>query len=88
MKVLEAGAEFYAPDNWKKGLNREEILESIQRHNIALFQNEEIDPDPRFLTHHAAHIMCNAMFYLFHYKNKSFSKERNNPFKKQQKTNV
>lgn len=69
-------------DNWKKGLHREEILESIQRHLIALFKKEEEDPDPLIAAHHMGNIMCNAMFYLYHYRNKSFSEERNNPFKK------
>lgn len=82
METLERGAIAYAPGNWKKGLNREEILESIMRHLIALFGGQEFDPDPRFLTHHMGNIMCNAMFYLYHYRNKSFSEERNNPFKK------
>lgn len=82
VKVLEAGAKHYGVENWKKGLNREEILESIQRHTIALFNKEEIDTDPRFLTHHAGNIMCNAMFYLFHHRNKSFTDKRNNPFQK------
>ena len=80
--TLEKGAIAYSLDNWKKGLNREEILESIARHLFSLFKGQEIDPDPRFLTHHMGNIMCNAMFYLYHYRNNSFSKERNNPFKK------
>lgn len=82
VKVLEEGAMKYAPDNWKKGLNREEILESIQRHLVALFDGEEYDPDFKGRTHHIGHIMCNCMFYLYHYWRNSFSKERNNPFKK------
>jgi len=82
LKVLEAGAAHYGPDNWRQGLNREEILESIQRHTIALFKKEEIDPDPRFKTHHAANIMANCMFYLFHHNNNSFTSKRNNPFQK------
>lgn len=87
VRVLEKGAERYAPDNWKKGLHREEMLESIQRHLVALFKKEEIDSDPGFLTHHMGNIMCGAMFYLYHYRNKSFSKERNNPFKSKQDGN-
>lgn len=80
LKVLEAGAIKYEPENWKKGLNREEILESIQRHLVAVFKGEEIDMD--LMTHHMGNIMCNAMFYLYHFRNGSFVKERNNPFKK------
>lgn len=79
LKVLEFGAVRYAPDNWKKGLNKEEILESTQRHLVELFNNNTIDDDSKL--HHMGHIMCNAMFYLFHERNGTFVKERNNPFK-------
>jgi hypothetical protein len=90
VKVLEAGAIKYAPDNWKKGLHREETLESLQRHLIALFKKEELDPDLTTLTgqdiHHMGNIMCNAMFYLYHHRNNSFTKERNNPFKNEKRS--
>lgn len=78
--VLEFGAEKYEPDNWKKGLHREEILESIQRHLVALFKGEEIDPESGLP--HTAHIQCNTMFYSYHKRHNSFTKERQNPFKK------
>lgn len=83
LKVLEWGAEHYGFDNWKKGLHREEILESIQRHTIKLLNKEEVDTETGIS--HAAHIMCNTIFYLYHHRNNSFSKERNNPFKKKVK---
>lgn len=78
--VLEFGAIKYAPDNWRKGLHREEILESIQRHLIALLQGQEEDPESKIS--HVGHIMCNCMFYLYHHTHNSFTKERNNPFRK------
>jgi hypothetical protein len=81
--VLEFGAEKYSPDNWKKGLNREEILESTQRHLVALFKGEEIDPESGLP--HTAHINCNSMFYAYHKKNNSFTKNRQNPFKVKKK---
>ena len=80
LKVLEFGAIKYNPENWKKGLNREEILESTQRHLIQLFQKEELDQESQL--HHAGHVMCNMMFYLYHAKHSSFVSERNNPFNK------
>jgi len=80
VKVLEFGAEKYAPNNWKIGLNREEILESMQRHLVELMDNKELDNESKL--HHMGHIMCNAMFYLHHHKNGTFAKERNFPFKK------
>jgi len=64
-KVLMFGANKYAPENWKKGLNRTEILESAQRHLIALFNGEENDKESGLS--HAGHIMCNMMFYTFHH---------------------
>lgn len=80
VRVLEAGADKYSPGNWKLGLNRDEILESMLRHLLQLFKGEEFDQDLR--THHMGNIMCNAMFYLYHLRNESFSTKRNNPFKK------
>lgn len=83
VKVLEFGANKYAPKNWEKGLHREEILESIQRHNVELFSKEEVDEDSQLL--HAAHIACNAIFYIHFLRNKSFSPTRNNPFTQKEK---
>lgn len=65
-------------DNWKKGLNREEVLESTLRHLIELFNGNEQDSETE--EHHMSHVMCNAMFYLHFHRNKNFSKKRNNPF--------
>ena len=77
MDVLEYGCAKYAPDNWKKGLHREEILESIQRHLDALFDGEEIDTDEKKLpTHHIAHIMCNCVFYMFFYIKGGWAEKR------------
>lgn len=63
VSVLMFGVEKYAKDNWKKGLNREETLESAQRHLIALFNGEEYDKESKLS--HAGHVMCNMMFYIF-----------------------
>lgn len=80
VRVLEYGANKYAPDNWKKGLNREECLESIQRHLDALFDGEEWDGDPKeHPTHHIGHIMCNCIFYTWFFEQNKFSKERRTP---------
>lgn len=63
VKVLMYGANKYAKDNWKNGLDRQEILDSMQRHLAALIDGSEIDPESQ--EHHIGHIMCNCMFYSF-----------------------
>jgi hypothetical protein len=71
VKVLEFGALKYSPDNWKKGLNRKEILESMMRHLAALMDGEECDQESTIA--HMGHIQCNAMFYNYHQRNNSFT---------------
>ena len=63
IRVLEYGTTKYAPENWQKGLDKTEILESLQRHVAKLFDGEEIDSESGL--HHIGHIMCNAMFYSY-----------------------
>lgn len=77
VKVLEYGAKKYAPDNWKKGLDQKELVESMLRHafelNAAINEkstSKEFDWESSL--HHMGHIMCNAMFYMYHFNNKSF----------------
>ena len=71
--VLMFGAAKYAPDNWKKGLDLTEILESLQRHLAALMDGEIRDPESGCL--HIGHIMCNAMFWTYHYTKEQSEKE-------------
>jgi len=63
VRVLEYGAKKYSPDNWKKGLDKKEILESMMRHIAALMDGEEIDPETGIT--HMGNIQCNAMFYNY-----------------------
>lgn len=65
VRVLEFGALKYAPRNWQKPMPLEEILNSMQRHLAALMDGEEFDKESKI--HHMGHIMCNAMFYNYHY---------------------
>ncbi len=68
--VLMFGAKKYAPHNWKKEMDLTEILESLQRHLAALFDGELVDKESGQL--HMGHVMCNAMFWVYHYtKNKN-----------------
>ena len=68
VKVLEFGAKKYGSDNWKKGLNTTEIVESLLRHITAYLNCEDTDKESGML--HVGHIMCNAMFlsYMNKYK--------------------
>lgn len=63
VKVLMYGEKKYARNNWKKGLNREEILDSMQRHLGALIDGQELDLESQ--EHHIGHILCNCMFYSY-----------------------
>ena len=65
VKVLMFGAKKYDAHNWKKGLDRDEILESMMRHLAAIIDGEENDPESGIS--HMGHIMCNAMFYQYHH---------------------
>lgn len=63
VQVLMFGAQKYDDHNWKKGLPKEQILESMQRHLAALMDGEQNDPESGLP--HIGHIMCNAMFYSY-----------------------
>lgn len=63
VKVLMYGANKYAVDNWKNGLDKKEILDSMQRHVASLIDGQETDPESG--EHHIGHILCNCMFYSF-----------------------
>lgn len=65
VKVLMYGANKYSRDNWKKGLDRQEILDSMQRHLAALIDGVEIDEESQLP--HIGHILCNCMFYSYFY---------------------
>lgn len=63
IRVLEWGAKEYGVGNWQKGLDKKEILESMQRHLASLMDGEELDEQTGLS--HMAHIQCNAMFYNY-----------------------
>lgn len=64
VRVMEAGAAKYDRDNWKIGLDRYQILDSMLRHIHAL-ENEEFDKETK--VHHIGGILANAMFYAYHH---------------------
>lgn len=63
VRVLEYGTKKYSKDNWKKGLDTTEVLESLSRHLFSLMAGEEIDSESQLP--HIGHIMANAMFYEY-----------------------
>jgi hypothetical protein len=73
VRVMTYGTKKYAPRNWMKGLNTEEILESLSRHLFALMSGEIIDPESG--EEHIGHIMANAMFYKYHYEKQNKTKD-------------
>lgn len=64
-KVLEFGCKKYSRDNWKKGLDLNQILDSTQRHLIELMSGNYLDEESGLP--HTGHLMCNIMFYEYHY---------------------
>ena len=54
-------------ENWKLGLDKKEILESLMRHLISLMDGEEYDNESKL--HHIGHVMANAMFYSYYLNN-------------------
>ncbi len=62
-RVLEFGAKKYSRDQWKKGLDKKEILESSMRHLTAIMDGEENDPESGLP--HSGHIYANTMFYEY-----------------------
>jgi hypothetical protein len=77
VRVLEFGEQKYSRDNWKKGLDTNEILDSMLRHITALQSGELIDAESG--QSHAGHIMCNAMFlqYMLNQKTNNDTKSNN-----------
>lgn len=68
VRVLMYGADKYAVDNWKKGLDEKEILDSLQRHVAALIDGQQLDEESGLP--HIGHILCNCMFYYYHHGKK------------------
>ena len=63
VRVLEMGAEKYAPYNWTKGMPVTEVSESLLRHMFAYLDGE--DRDKESLELHLSHVLCNAMFLIY-----------------------
>jgi hypothetical protein len=67
VKVLEHGAEKYAPDGWKTVPDaRARYHESLLRHIAAIQEGEVLDSGPKGSgLPHLAHVACNALYLLW-----------------------
>jgi uncharacterized protein YuzB (UPF0349 family) len=77
VRVMEYGCQKYDRDNWKKGLDLNQILESLSRHLFALMSGEIIDPESG--QEHVGHIMANAMFWQYHNEKQKVENSDINP---------
>ena len=69
VKVLEYGAQKYAPDNWKKVPNAiESYRGALLRHLTKLQAGEEFDMESGL--RHVDHIAANAMFLGWLYRHR------------------
>lgn len=68
VKVLEFGKDKYSIDNWKKGLTYESVMDSLLRHSFAFLNGEDLDSESKLP--HTGHILANAMFLSYMYKNR------------------
>lgn len=70
VRVLEYGAKKYTVwevsgrENWKKPMDKKQILNSAMRHLIKLM--EWIEQDEESWLPEVGHLMCNLMFYAYH----------------------
>ena len=74
VEVLEFGAMKYAEDNWKKPMDKKQILNSMQRHIIRLMEDEELDSESNLK--HIGHIMANCMMYSWHTNPDNFTHKK------------
>ena len=64
-EVMTFGAKKYDRNNWKKGFEKEQLINSLLRH-LTKFQNgEEVDEESGLP--HVDHALCNAIFLAYHY---------------------
>jgi hypothetical protein len=77
-RVLEYGVKKYARDNWRKGGNWTEVMDSLLRHAFAFNEGEDVDPESGLS--HLDHMAANIAF-LCEFKEKGVATD--NRFKPQ-----
>lgn len=60
----QSGADKYAPNNWLEGMDFSKIYNSMQRHAMAFWRGEEIDPETN--SPHLAAVAWNALTLLWY----------------------
>ncbi|MFU8837905.1 MAG: dATP/dGTP diphosphohydrolase domain-containing protein [Thiohalomonadaceae bacterium] len=67
-RVLQFGAEKYAPRNWEQGIQYSRVFAALQRHITAWWMGEECDPETGLS--HLHHASCCVMFLqAYHERN-------------------
>lgn len=72
-EVFAMGAEKYERDNWKKGLDKNEIIDSLLRH-LTAFKDGEVKDSESGLSH-TAHVLWNALVLAEQHSTKELNKE-------------
>jgi len=67
-EVFAMGAEKYARYNWKKGLNKDQIIDSLLRHLLAYKSGELVDSESGKC--HSFHVLWNALVLAEQHSNK------------------
>ena len=66
-KAFEAGAEKYSRDNWKKGLDRKELIDCLMRHLVKAEAGDPVDEETG--VDHLYHVVWNAVVLAEQYGN-------------------
>lgn len=73
-RVLTFGANKYAPNNWRNGIQYTRIISAIHRHLAAIQKSEDIDPESG--EPHIYHIGCNVQFLGWMMQNRTDMDDR------------
>lgn len=72
VRVLEFGKSKYGKDNWKVGMDLDEILDSGLRHMTSLSNGKVYDDETKLME--AGHVIANMMFWMYHYNKQNETK--------------
>lgn len=71
-RVLGFGAEKYAPDGWRRGMQWSRVIAALLRHTFAIMRGEDIDSESGLP--HVDHLGCCWMF-LSNYQKHGIGKD-------------